>query len=240
MSDNRTTELLQELRDLTADVNPNEIIDHVSITRMGWTFDAQWLSSWHAEFDRITDKLEQAIAATLGEKPRDRTEEWLLKACNRATQDYVTQLEQEVDELKGKLEAATLKSELNPDGLPMGLTISDDGNLLNWRGENYVKQSTLVGGTLTAEQVREVMEKHWHDLPDEYDMPEATALPEYSYNWQVIADELNALLGSGTCEVSYEQEGIPRCSECQNVLYDEYKDSIKNYCDECGRKVVER
>ncbi len=39
--------------------------------------------------------------------------------------------------------AATLGSELNPDGLPVGLTISEDGKLLNWRGENYVKQSTL-------------------------------------------------------------------------------------------------
>ena len=54
---------------------------------------------------------EQAIAVTLGEKPRDRTEEWLLKACNLATQDYVAQLEQEVNELKGKLEAATLGSD---------------------------------------------------------------------------------------------------------------------------------
>lgn len=30
----------------------------------------------------------------------------------------------------------------NPDGLPVGLTISEDGSLLNWRGVNYVKQST--------------------------------------------------------------------------------------------------
>ena len=52
--------------------------------------------------------------------------------------------------------------------------------------------ATLGGGTLTAEQVRETVEKHWHDLPAEYDMPEATALPEYSYDWHAIADELNA------------------------------------------------
>ena len=89
--------------------------------------------------------------------------------------------------------AATLGNETNPDGLPVGLTISDDGNLLNWRGENYIRQGS---GTLTAEQVRNACEKHWHDLPAEYDMPEATALPEYSYDWQAIADELNATLGS--------------------------------------------
>ena|GEM_PF-3695266 len=58
----------------------------------------------------------------------------------------------------------------------------------------------LGGGKLTAEQVCETIEKHWHDLPAEYDMPEATALPEYSYDWQAIADELNAAMG-GECKV---------------------------------------
>lgn len=42
--------------------------------------------------------------------------------------------------------AATLGNELNPDGLPVGLTISEDGELLNWLGENYVKQSTQGSG----------------------------------------------------------------------------------------------
>lgn len=41
---------------------------------------------------------EQAIAATLGEKPRDKTKEWLLKACNQATQDYVKALEKLVQD----------------------------------------------------------------------------------------------------------------------------------------------
>ena len=39
--------------------------------------------------------------------------------------------------------AATLGNEQNPDGLPVGLTISDDGSLLDWRGENYVRQSIV-------------------------------------------------------------------------------------------------
>lgn len=29
---------------------------------------------------------------------------------------------------------------IRSDRLPAGLTVSDDGNLLNWRGENYVRQ----------------------------------------------------------------------------------------------------
>ena len=41
---------------------------------------------------------EQAIAATLGKKPHDKTEEWLLKACNQATQDYVKALEKLVQD----------------------------------------------------------------------------------------------------------------------------------------------
>ena len=48
---------------------------------------------------------------------------------------------------------------------------------------------------LTAEQVRDAHDKHWHDLPAEYDMPEASALSEYSHDWQAIADELNTALG---------------------------------------------
>jgi len=103
---------------------------------------------------------------------------------------------------------ATL-GEFNPDGLPYGMTVSDDGNLLNWRGENYVKQSALGNGTLTAEQVRGTVEKHWHDLPDEYDIPEATALPEYSYDWQAIADELNATLGTDDGSRWFELFGTP-------------------------------
>lgn len=135
--------------------------------------------------------------------------------------------------------AATLGNELNLDGLPVGLTISEDGNLLNWRGENYVRQSTLCGGRLTAEQVEETVEKHWHDLPDEYDMPEATALLEYSYNWQAIADELNAALGAGKCErVLYKPTGVLVCSECGAGMpkqLDKY--CYLRYCPNCGRAV---
>ena len=47
-----------------------------------------------------------------------------------------------------------------------------------------------------------------------------------------------ATLGREECDVIHDQDGVPRCSKCQNVLYDEYKDGIKNYCDECGAKAV--
>ena len=37
-----------------------------------------------------------------------------------------------------------------PDGLPIGLTISNDGNLLNWMGENYVRQDAATIGAETC------------------------------------------------------------------------------------------
>ena len=96
-------------------------------------------------------------------------------------------------------------------------------------------------GTLTAEQVREAVEKHWHDLSAEYDMPEATALPEYSYDWQAIADELNAR-AVRTCECVSEYAESPfdgkmivlhRCSECHELMRPHML-----YCPNCGAKVV--
>ena len=82
-------------------------------------------------------------------------------------------------------------------------------------GYHDAMKAAKRGGTLTAEHVKrihEIIEKHWHDLPVEYNMPEATALPEYSYDWQAIADELNAELGSGTCE--HVNGSYPRCPNC--------------------------
>lgn len=61
MTDNRTAELLQELCDLAKDINPSEIIDHMSNEGVWWAFDTQWLDSWHTEFDRIADELKHAI-----------------------------------------------------------------------------------------------------------------------------------------------------------------------------------
>ena len=121
---------------------------------------------------------------------------------------------------------------------------------------------SIGNGTLTAEQVREAVEKQWHDLPDEYDMPEAAALPEYSYDWQAIADELNATLGSTTYDPKWTLQGETqtqefwRC-ECGNCGYEfgiEDRSSfpfkvtidkvdVPNFCPECGakqKKAVER
>ena len=93
--------------------------------------------------------------------------------------------------------AATLGYELNPDGLPVGLTISDDGNLLNWRGENYVKQR---GNTLTAEQVMVIAGRH---------QPDYCSDTHVCFDWQAIADELNAELGADGGSPWHELFGTP-------------------------------
>ena len=113
-------------------------------------------------------------------------------------------------------------------------------------GYHDAMKSAKHGGTLTAEQVRETVEKHWHDLPADYDMPEATALPEYSYDWQAITDELNAELGSGTCELtetdSYSNANevvhVLECSACGETC--EHVNGSYPRCPNCGRKAVER
>lgn len=91
--------------------------------------------------------------------------------------------------------AATLGSEPNPDGLPVGLTISEDGNLLNWRGENYVRQNSMDGGALTAEQVRGFLERHsmFDDATWTHGTQELVFVED---ELQAMADELNAALGA--------------------------------------------
>lgn len=106
-----------------------------------------------------------------------------------------------------------------------------------------------MSGKLTAEQVREIVEKHWHDLPVEYDMPESSALPEYSYDWQAIADELNAALGGEECEDAGTRFNAWVCSKCKATLllmFDDYDEptysvdgvaDVPRHCPNCGRKV---
>ena len=119
---------------------------------------------------------------------------------------------------------------------------------------HVIKATTLGGGKLTAEQVREVVEKHWHDLTAGYDMPAATALPEYSYDWQAIADELNTVIGGGECTPHGEWKRVSQTQEVRHVFCDcgyelgmDERDSfpfqrtrlfaMPNYCKECGRRI---
>lgn len=98
-----------------------------------------------------------------------------------------------------------------------------------------------MSGTLTAEQVSHAAHGHYElrmmrDV-DGFDMPQVT------FDWQAIAEELNAI-GGGECERvkhGVKPDGTPRwrCSICGYGL----GDNRWAYCPKCGakiRKVVKR
>ena len=104
----------------------------------------------------------------------------------------------------------------------------DDGSL-EFGGKRYVA-ATLGGGKLTAEQVRRCVRvgacDHglWEAIDEDTD-------------WQAIADELNATLGSRTCEVVQGKNGL-ECSKCGKELpYDPYADYEGNFCATCGARL---
>ena len=105
--------------------------------------------------DRIAyddySRLHDAIAATLGGN-ENRVSERLrgvasdmrnIGASSMTPRELFAYWAREVDKAA---DLADFLVSMNPDGLPVGLTISEDGSLLNWRGENYVRQSALDGG----------------------------------------------------------------------------------------------
>ena len=101
---------------------------------------------------------------------------------------------------------------------------------------------------LTAEQVREaVMSADRWEKPMGNTGMTNTHLIVRDDGWQAITDELNAELGSGTCEWVLEHSGTLydkwRCSKCAYLFVEPrtdqgYTDLEPNFCPNCGRKVV--
>ena len=99
-------------------------------------------------------------------------------------------------------------------------------------------------GTLTAEQVREAVLENFEETHEtRYDHWEPS-----KFNWQAIADELNATLGGGECECVWnEREGTFHCSSCDTLLTNEISIewpshkvtpiTLPNYCCNCGKAV---
>ena len=90
----------------------------------------------------------------------------------------------------------------------------------------------LRSGTLTAEQVEEAINNHCQFTVG------------CIVNAQAIADELNSLLGNGTCKCVTEYAKSPidgktivlhRCSACHELMR-----PFMNYCPNCGAMVVDR
>ena len=96
---------------------------------------------------------------------------------------------------------------------------------------------TLGGGKLTAEQVMAIAGRH---------QPDYCSDTHVCFDWQEIADELNAALCGGECEWELEHSGTLydkwRCSECKFLFVEPrcdqgYTDLIPNFCPNCGKAV---
>ena len=93
--------------------------------------------------------------------------------------------------------------------------------------------ATLGSGMLTAEQVMAIAAKH---------QPDYCSDTHVCFDWQAIADELNAR-AERTCECVAEYAESPfdgktmvlhRCSKCHELMRPHMR-----YCPNCGRKVVD-
>ena len=89
--------------------------------------------------------------------------------------------------------------------------------------------------SVTAKQVQELMEDHSRQYPS----PTDPYMWITTYDYQAIADELNAaMVGCDTCRMETDDscQNWNSCSECGA---DYYADQPINYCPNCGRKVVD-
>ena len=78
--------------------------------------------------------------------------------------------------------------------------------------EGYDRGRSLTPFTAErAREVRDLVERNWHDLADEYGMSPhwSSAHPEEDYDWQAIADGLNEMLGVGTRHDAADEDAIP-------------------------------
>lgn len=100
---------------------------------------------------------------------------------------------------------------------------------------------------LTAEQVRKCAETVY--LEGYSDGSANRGAHAEETDWQAIADDLNAELGGGTCEMREDSDYIEckvqtfTCSACgwHGVIDDLLvSDTIPNFCPNCGAKVVKR
>ena len=116
----------------------------------GWCYECQDAHDrqQYANVERI-NKLQDALNKAAGNWAHaNALLQGLLEECENCPDTGCTQYVEEVVKpnlrTTDKAVAAMPDYKVNPDGLPVGLTISNDGTLLNWCGENYVKQAEVV------------------------------------------------------------------------------------------------
>jgi len=131
---------------------------------------------------------------------------------------------------------AVTVGERNPDGLPIGLTISNDGNLLNWIGENYVRQDAAKVGAGTCHYVPDETGFTWWDENDVEHYEEDSASED---------------CGSASCDKCGNQmmvgdegwfDGWDKITEWREEDGSYHKgyvlEPIFEYCPNCGRRCV--
>lgn len=196
MTDNRTTELLDGLR------NVGNLHEFAELFGFDWHDESDW--TWHDVAVKMADELEQAIAVTLRSEPP-------------------------YDELLHCLEN------------DWHISASWDGLRKFWcieLTEEGVRLRDATHGTLTADDVRDLIERH-----SAWVIGNNRCFHDGAY--EEIADELNAKLWSGTCEFSQTTDNPPTCSNCgwQADAYDcDWLDGGEfeydgRFCKQCGAKV---
>ena len=104
-----------------------------------------------------------------------------------------------------------------------------------WLTPEQAVAATLGIGTMTAEQVRGFLNRH--SMFDDTAWLHGTQELVFSEDeLQAMADELNAELGSGTCENTQDDTDF-MCSVCGKCV-DNGRILGFNYCPNCGRRVV--
>ena len=102
--------------------------------------------------------------------------------------------------------------------------------------EAWNTRDELGSGTLTSEQVMTIAGKH---------QPDYCSDTHVCFDWQAIADELNAERSGGECE-NANKDGYGFRFECSKCGYGSIttncrtrNDELPNYCPNCGCKVVD-
>ena len=242
MTNNRTTEQVRELMEEAK----SELLESCEYVGN--------MSQRQSDVLEVVGKLEQGIAATLsdnhpyeqritgdgdnwGEIMADAFDGLMASASESCTAKELDALESHI--------SATLGSE-PPYGELLRCLKNDWHISASWDGlrkfwcveltEEGVKLRDATGGTLTAEQVRDAVLENFEETHEtRYDHWGPS-----KFDWQAIADELNAAIGGGECEFKpfpnedWSEPNAVRgvCSECSALMYG--KD---NFCPNCGKAV---
>ena len=136
--------------------------------------------------DTVTEPTETPAAAAEAKAPREVkhrpdpntpfTDDDLAKLPNWAqgkVRYLNAQLVRVLEQLASAPAPEPVTGEARPaegDTPPLGLTVSEDGDLLNWEGENYVRQSELVAVRYTAgarlARLAELVSEGLEELPE--------------------------------------------------------------------------